>query len=324
MAKKSYKFNPETLTYDVIPTPLRLRIYRILREVFIGFILASIVTFLFSYFFHTPKMYAISRANSELRLKHAILQDKINTSSTRLADIRHRDTYVYRKLFGTDSMAIENIYTPYPAQKYASIADGPYSSSMLKSWMDIDAMARLMYLESKSLDQLQILAKDKEMMSLSVPAIWPVDRKSMNTPHIGRYGYRNHPILRRYQMHTGVDLGAPKGTPVYATGNGVIVENAQTHNGYGNYIVVDHGMGYKTRYAHLNKSLVAVGQNVVRGEIIGEVGSTGRSTGPHLHYEVILMGQTVDPINYFSLDMDEAEFERVIDMAKDTTFENPE
>lgn len=321
MAKKSYKFNPQTLTYEAIQPPVRLRVYRALRKIFIGFILASIITFAFSYFFYTPKMYAINRSNSELRLKYAILQDKINTARTKLEDIRHRDTYVYRKLFGTDSMTIEGVHEPYPAQKYASLTGDTYSSVLLKSWMDLDALARTMYLESKSLDELQSLARDKETMALSVPAIWPIDRRLMNSPHIGRYGYRNHPILGSYRMHTGIDLGAPRGTPVYVTGNGVVSKVASERGGYGNYIIVDHGLGYKTRYAHLNKSLVVTGQTVKRGEVIGEVGNTGRSTGPHLHYEVILMDKTVDPLNYFRQDMDETEFEQIIEMAKDTTFE---
>lgn len=321
MAKKSYKFNPQTLTYEVVQPPVRLRVYRTLRKLFIGFMLASVATFIFSYFFYTPKMYAINRDYSELRLKYTILQDKINTSTSKLEDIRHRDTYVYRKLFETDSMTIAGVYTPYPDQKYESLKGDTYSSVLLRSWHNLDALARLIYLESKSFDELQDLAKNKEKMAFSIPAIWPLDRRLMNSPHIGRYGYRNHPILGRYIIHTGVDLGAPRGTSVYATGNGVVVENSYNRGGYGNYIIIDHGLGYKTRYAHLNKSLVVVGQNVKRGEVIGEVGSTGRSTGPHLHYEVILMGRTVDPINYFRLDMDEAEFEQVIDMAKDTTFE---
>lgn len=321
MAKKSYKFNPQTLTYEAVKPPLQLRVYRILRRIFIGFILASIVTFIFSYFFHTPKMYAIYRTNSELRLKYAILQDKISTSAAKLEDIRHRDTFVYRKLFGTDSMTVDGIYNDYPAQKYASLIGDPYSSVLLKSWRDIDALARMAYLESKSLDELQLLAKGKEEMATAIPAIWPLDRRLMTHPGIGRYGFRNHPILGRYIMHYGVDLGAPKGTPVYTTGNGTVIEVGYDRTGWGNFVLIDHGLGYKTRYAHLSKTLVIEGQDVKRGEIIAEVGSTGRSTGSHLHYEVILMGQTVDPVNYFRLDMDEAEFERIIETAKDTPFE---
>lgn len=324
MAQKSYKFNPDTLTYEPVKTPVRLYVYRVLRRIFVGFLIASAATFLVSYFFYTPKMYAINLNSRKIRLKHTILQDKINTTSRKLDDIRRRDTYVYRQLFGTDSISIAGVYTPYPEQKYANLEYVMNSSALLRSWHDIDALARLMYLESKSFDELQILTKDKEKMAHAIPATWPIDRRLMNTPSIGRYGYRNHPILKRYQMHKGIDLGAPKGTPVYATGDAVILESDYERGGYGRYILLNHGFGYETRYAHLDKILVVPGQKVKRGEIIGEVGNTGRSTGSHLHYEVVLMGNTVDPVNYFRMDMDEAEFEQIIEMAKDTTFEELE
>lgn len=324
MAKKSYKFNPQTLSYEVIPTPVRLRIYRLLRNIFIGFMLASIATVLFSYFFHTPKMYAINRSYSELRLKYAILQDKIRNTETKMQDIRHRDTYVYRKLFGIDSMYIDGIYTPYPSQKYGSLTNDSYSNMLLRSWNDLDALARVMYLESKSLDELQYLAKDKEKMALYIPAIWPLDRKNLpnpDRPNMDMFGMRNHPVHKRYKMHYGLDIGAPRGTSVYATGNATVVETVNFSSGYGRYIMLDHGFGYKTRYAHLNKISVVKGQTVKRGDIIGEVGNTGVGTGPHLHYEVILMGTHVDPINYFRRDMSSAEFELVLENIQQTVFE---
>lgn len=321
MAKKSYKFNPETLSYEVVKTPVRLRAYRILRKIFIGFILASVVNFVFSYFFYTPKLYAINRDNSELKLRYTLLQDKINSSTKKLWEIRQRDNHIYRQLLGVDSLYIEGVFAPYPEEKYNELQGEVFSPTMVRTWKDVDAMARLLYLESKSFDQSQELAMGKELMAFSIPAIWPIDRRLMNSSSIGRYGMRNHPILHRYIQHKGVDFGAPKGTPVYATGNATVIQDPNSGTGYGNYILLDHGFGYVTRYAHLSKVLVTIGQHVNRGEIIGEVGNTGRSKGAHLHYEVMLMGKTVDPINYIRMDMDEAEFERVLSTAKDTTFE---
>ena len=319
MAKKEYKFNPQTLTYEVIAAPFRIRFYRLLRKILIGFILASVFNFVFSFFFYTPKMYRISRENSELILKYDILRDKIKAATRKIEEIKHRDQNVYRSLFAADTLSIPGIYTPYPDEKYASAAEDRFAPLMVDTWKDLDAMTRLLYLESKSLDQLQILSKDKEKMATAIPAIWPIDRRNLRGS-IGALGGRNHPILHRLIMHEGIDLGARTGDPVYATGNGVITDN-RVGRGYGKQILIDHGFGYKTRYAHLSKIDVIPGQQVKRGEKIGEVGSTGRSTGPHLHYEVIYMGRHVDPINYFRRDMSEEDFERIIEEAKATTYE---
>ena len=319
MAKKEYKFNSQTLTYEVIATPFRIRFYRLLRKILIGFILASVVNFVFSFFFYTPKMYRISRENSELILKYDILRDKIRAATRKIEEIKHRDQNVYRSLFAADTLSITGIYTPYPDEKYASMAGDRFAPLMIDTWKDLDAMTRLLYLESKSLDQLQILAKDKEKMATAIPAIWPIDRRNLRGS-IGAFGGRNHPILGRFIMHEGIDLGGHIGDPVYATGNGIVTGD-RGGSGYGKQILIDHGFGYKTRYAHLSKIDVVPGQQVRRGEKIGEVGNTGRSTGPHLHYEVIYRGRHVDPINYFRRDMNEADFERIIEEAKATTYE---
>ena len=320
MAKKEYKFNPQTLTYEVIAAPFQLRFYRLLRKILIGFILASIVNFIFSYFFYTPKMYRIDQNNRELILKYDLLRDKIGAATQKIEEIKHRDTYVYRSLFAADTLTIPGIYTPYSEAKYSAWSGDHFAPLITNTWERLDAMTRLVYLESKSLDELQELSQDKEKMALAIPAIWPIDKRTLRG-HIGAFGGRMHPILHRYIGHQGIDLGAAQGTPVYATGNARVILDQNGGSGYGKQVLLDHGFGYKTRYAHLSKILVTPGQLVKRGEIIGEVGSTGRSTGPHLHYEVIYLGNHVDPINYFRKDMDESEFERIIASAKETTYE---
>ena len=320
MAAKKYKFNPQTLTYEVIAIPFRLKFYRVLRKVLIGFILASIVNLVFSYFFFTPKMYNINRANSELLLKYDILNSKIAAANSKLMEIKMRDNNVYRSLFAADTLSVDGIYTPYSDAKYASFMDDHFAPLMLGTWHSLDAMTRLLYLESRSLDELEVLAKNKELMADAIPAIWPIDKRTLRGG-IGAFGTRVHPILRRTIFHKGIDMGSRMGSPVYATGNGRVSFDTQGVSGYGKQILLNHGFGYKTRYAHLSKILVVPGQYVKRGEKIGEVGSTGRSTGPHLHYEVLYRNQNVDPLNYFSRDMSEEEFARIIESAKETTFE---
>ena len=319
MAYRQYKFNPQTFTYELIAAPFKIRFYRFLRKVLIGFILASIVNLLFSYFFYTPKMYRIARNNNELVFKYNILQDKIAAANKKLAEIKHRDNNVYRSLFASDTLDIPGLYDPYPDTRYARLAGDPYTPLMTQAWHDLDDLNRLLYLESRSLDEMQTLALDKEDMALAIPAIMPIDRKKIRG-NIGKFGMRLHPVLKRYIGHEGIDFGSPIGTPVYATGNGTVTkDNALA--GYGKQVLIDHGYGYRTRYAHLSKILVTPGQQVKRGEIIGEVGNTGRSTGSHLHYEVIYRGRHVDPFNYFRRDMSEAEFAKIIESAQTTTFE---
>jgi murein DD-endopeptidase MepM/ murein hydrolase activator NlpD len=183
--------------------------------------------------------------------------------------------------------------------------------------MQLDAATRLAYATSLSLDDVQVLAKNKEQMALATPAIWPIDRTALKAFYA--FGVRKvHPILKRRTMHKGVDMSANYGVPVYATGDGVVekVSNGQRRRGYGRQILIDHDFGYKTRYAHLQKILVKPGEKVQRGQLIGEVGSSGGSTGPHLHYEVIYRGRHVNPVNYFNRNMTGDEYRQLMENMK--------
>ena len=322
MAKKEYKFNPQTLSYDVVSTPSKIRLYRVLRRVLIGFLLASVVNFIFSHLYLTPKMSNIIGHRRELLLKYKILNDKIEASNLKIKSIKHRDNNVYRQLFVVDTLEIHQVYEEYPESKYESFKTIDSEGVVLSSWKKLDAITKLLYLESKSFDQLQELTQNKGLMAMSIPAIWPLD-KSKLTNVIGAYGMRMHPIYRRYIHHNGIDLTVPKGTPIYATGDGVVdfTRHSRSRRGYGNEIILEHGFGYKTQYAHLDSILVKEGQKVKRGEIIGKAGRTGGTTGPHLHYEVRYKGKHVDALNYFRRDMTEEEFEKIVKSAKATTYE---
>ena len=313
----------QTLTRDVVTAPFRLRTYRLIRKILIGFILVSIANVLFSYFFYTPKMYRIIRENRDLVIKYRILQDRIRTAQRHVDEIRHRDNYVYRSLFSTDTMSIEGVWQPYPDTKYAALLDDDYAPLMVGTWRQLDALARTLYLESVSFDELQAFSQDKEKMSAAVPAIWPIDRKALHNNHIGAFNPRRfHPILHRIVAHEGIDLGCDRGTPVYATGDAVVeVASSGGNGGYGRMVLLNHEFGYKTRYAHLSKVLVKPGERVTRGQVIAETGNTGRSTGPHLHYEVIHKGTPVNPVNYFNRDMTAAEYDDLMARMRETNFE---
>lgn len=319
MGKKGYKKSFSRLAERLSSVSFRSRLYLALRDLCIGFLLASVVNFVFSYFFYTPKMYRISRQNSELLLKYQILNDKIDAVRSTLDQLHHRDVSVYRPLLGADTLDMPSVYMPYSAAKYESMAYDRFSPVMVGSWRKLDDVARRMYLQSKSLDELQALSRDKEQMATAIPAIMPINKKDLKG--IDMFGWRLHPIYHRMIYHKGMDLGSDRGNPVYATGNGRVVETnprGTGRRGYGKHILIDHGFGYKTKYAHLNEILVQPGQQVRRGELIGRVGSTGGTTGPHLHYEVIYMGQHVNPVNYFRRDMNQQDFERIVESANKT------
>lgn len=322
MAGKEYRFNPDTLVYEEVREPRRLRVYRILRNGLVIFIVVCIVNLIFSLIFHTPKSNRIARENEEVLAEYDLLDERIRQASLRLEELHRRDVGVYRPLFGADSLDIAGIYIPYPDSVYSHLDNLPYGERVKSTWKALDAVTRRLYLQSRSLDQLQILTTDKENMATAIPAIWPIDQRNLRS-NMGAYGGRLHPIYKRYIKHEGIDLPATTGDPVYATGNGIVklTDIGFRNRGYGRQILVDHGFGYMTRYAHLSQIDVEPGQYVTRGEQIGRVGSTGGSTGPHLHYEVIYMGQTVNPVNYFRRDMDAAEFERIIQAARETTYE---
>lgn len=299
--------------------PLRQWLFRFVRMVLAVFIAASAVNFVFSYFFYTPKMHRLREQNEAIVRDYQMLGRRVDAALARLTELRERDHAVYRAIFSADTLDIPGIYTPYAPEKYAAAGYGRYAPLMTQVWEKMDAFARQLYLQSLSYDEIEKLAVDKDLMAEVVPAIMPIDREKIRGS-IGAFGRRLHPILKRYIGHDGIDLGSTIGTPVYATGTGLVADQ-KPQSGYGIQIVVDHGFGYRTRYAHLSKSFVKPGQLVKRGELIGEVGNTGRSTGPHLHYEVIYRGKPVDPINYISRDMSEEEFRAITESAKTTTYE---
>mgnify|MGYP003302350180 CR=1 FL=1 len=321
MRKKEYKFNPQTLTYEPVERPKRLKRFLLIRRTLLFLLASLVINMVYSLAYYTPKLRKLQTRGERIVGEYNILASRMSSTEQKIASLKQRDNNVYRSLFGADTLKVAGIYTSYSKDIYEGMNDD-YNGIVASSWQTLDALTREVYRQSLSLDELQILSKDKEKMAASIPAIWPINKKDLRGP-IGAYGRRLHPIYKRYIQHKGIDFGGRRGDPIYATGNGKVVhsEKGLRRKGYGQQLVIDHGFGYKTRYAHLNERLVKVGQEVKRGELIGYMGSTGGSTGPHLHYEVIYMGNHVDPINYFRRDMSEEEFNRIIEQAKTTTFE---
>ncbi|MBO5831935.1 MAG: M23 family metallopeptidase [Alistipes sp.] len=275
--------------------------YRISFRLFAALLIAVAINILVSTWFDTPKMSSIRRDNQHLKAQYHLLQEKIRSAEAALSDVKHRDQFVYRPLLGIDTLSIPQVYLDYNDSKYASLPEGEYNDMIEEGWRSLDRLTREIYYASRSLDDTQDLAENKEEFSTVIPAIWPIDRTKLKRVS-SLYGMRRHPRYGYWKMHDGVDLSAPKGTPVYATGNAVVAESHWEH-GYGQLIELNHGFGYRTRYAHLSKRYVSPGDSVTRGQVIGEVGNTGVSTGPHLHYEVCFRGYTTNPIHYFNKDV---------------------
>lgn len=298
---------------------LRLKLYSLIRKGLIGFIIISLVNVIISQLFDTPKMYGIARSNREAVIRYELMSDKIRIAEQKLAEIKHRDNNVYRMLFSADTTT--SVILPYADSKYAALQEDEYAALMTDTWHKLDAFAQDLYYESLSFDQLQALAKNKEQLSSAIPAIWPVDRRQLRALYA--FGWRIHPIYKRRIFHKGVDMACDVGVPVFAAGDAVVekTDMGQRHVGYGQQILLDHEYGYKTRYAHLSKILVKPGEKIYRGQIIGLVGNTGGTTGPHLHYEVIYMGQVVNPVNYFDKNMTVEEYRTITEGMKESDLE---
>ncbi len=321
MEEKEQEIIEKVESKRVKSNSFRARAYYTLRRLLIGFILISIANALFSQLFYTPKIHNLNKKNREIEIKFNLLNSRIDADRRKLAEIKSRDNGVYRSLFGVDSLIIEGSDTPYPSSKYEGLENHLYSPLMNTTWQKVDMLAKGYYASSLSLDELQRLAQNKEDLSAALPAIWPIDRTQLKALY--HYGMRMHPIYKTPIFHKGIDLGCNTGTPIYATGDAVVEKSVQglRNSGYGQEILLDHEYSYKTRYAHLIKRYVQKGDTVKRGQIIGEVGSTGGSTGPHLHYEVLYKGNTVNPINYFDRDMTNEEYTRLMEEMKSVEYE---
>ena len=316
---KRYIFNKETLNYDVVKSPSEFWLY---TKSVLPFVLVGLAMFVFMLFIgdrydiKNPKSYMIDKRSKEWRSKMDIVVRRMDNVRGQLHAMEMRDNNLYRLIFGMEPISSdvrEAGYGGVDRYSYLTATDpfGKVTSMVIES----DVLTKKAYLQSKSFDQITLFSDRAEEMVSCVPNIPPV--KFENVRHTSGFGMRRDPITKaRMRHHNGVDL-APRsgqvGEPVYVTGDGVVTAVSFQMGGFGNYVTVDHGFGYVTRYAHLRKANVAVGQKLKRGQQIGEMGNTGRSTGTHLHYEVIYMGKPVNPLNYYDKDLAAEDFNSIID-----------
>jgi murein DD-endopeptidase MepM/ murein hydrolase activator NlpD len=318
MAKTRYKFNPESLSFDKITLGIGALLMRFLAFLVGSVMIAALYWVIFAAFFDSPKEKALKRELAQMSIQYDLLNREMGVMEEVLSHLQTTDDNLYRAIFGAEPLPVS--YREGGAgglNRYRDLEGFDNSNVVIETAGRLDKIRKRIYSQSKSFDVLIALTREKEEMVRCIPAIMPISNRDLTRTASG-YGPRIHPYYKIIKFHAGMDFTAPSGTEVYATGDGVISQLITSKSGYGNYIVIDHGFGYKSLYAHLDRFNVRKGQKVQRGEVIAFVGNTGMSLAPHLHYEVHLNGRTVDPVNYYFNDMTPEEYERMVDLAAKT------
>ena len=318
MSKQKYKYNPKTLSYDKVEVGAWKKVLRILLwiapSVVLGLVLAIVITRRID----SPREKELKSELVENQRELERLQTDMRLVNEVLDVLQSRDEDLYRAALYADKFPEElRMMGVGGSDRYAYLSKLSNAELLKTTSVQMDKLERRLNAQSISFRELLKLAKDKEKLLSSIPAIQPVRNKDLKK-RISGFGFRIDPIYKTRQKHTGMDFTADKGADVYVTGDGVVEEIEQKKWGYGNSIIVNHGYGYKTRYAHLSAIKVRKGQKLKRGELIGLVGSTGKSTGPHLHYEVEVNGVKVNPIGYYHSDLSPEQFEQLLEMSENS------
>ncbi|MGN0037361.1 MAG: peptidoglycan DD-metalloendopeptidase family protein [Bacteroidaceae bacterium] len=314
MRKVYYIYNPKTQTYDRIYPTIRQRATSIARRLFVGMGLGAACFIGFIWLFGSPSEKELRIENSRLQAQYAVLSRQLDEALRVMQSLQQRDDNLYRVIFMADPVPEAVRTAGYGGtNRYEHLRSLANADLVVQTTQKMDVLNRQLYIQSQSFDEIVTLCRQHDEMLRCIPAIQPVSNKDLRRTASG-FGRRIDPIYGTTKFHNGMDFSAPQGTDVYATGDGTVVK-AGWETGYGNTIEIDHGFGYHTRYAHLKDFRARRGQRVVRGEVIGYVGNTGKSTGPHLHYEVVAKGRIVNPVNYYFMDLDADDYDKMIQLA---------
>ena len=312
--KKKYKINPDTLVLEQVEHGLRYWLRQTGIYIFGGIVLGVIFLYLFLVFFPSPREKQLLREKEALEAQLTHLHQQVDQMQIVMTDLQQRDDNLYRVLFGAEPIPMSiRQGTQRKIAYYEELASMTNSQLSADLALKVDVLEKEMYVQAKSYDDILEMAKNQEIRMENIPAIQPVMNKDLRRVASG-YGMRIDPVYHVRKFHQGMDFTAPTGTEVFATGNAK-VKFTGWKQGYGNTVILDHGFGYETLYAHLYKSLVRKGQKVRRSDIIALVGNSGKSTGPHLHYEVRLNGKPVDPRNYYFYDLSPEEYDQMIQLS---------
>ncbi|WP_196892346.1 M23 family metallopeptidase [Aureivirga marina] len=311
MTKVKYYYDPETLSYKKIKVKPKEKITKAVSLVIAGSLLMVWGYFFITPFVRSPKEKHLKREIEYLKLNEELHAKRIAEMQTLLDELAERDNNIYRQYLEANPIPTEQRKAGFGGvNRYKKLENYSSSDKVIHITQDLDNLANQIYVQSKSLDEIVKLAEDKENMLASIPAIQPIKNNDLKRMASG-FGMRMHPILKYRKKHNGMDFTANKGTPIYATGNGTVVK-AQRSATFGYHVIIDHGYGFKTIYAHMSKMNTKKGKKILRGDVIGFVGNTGRSAAPHLHYEVHKNGKPVNPVYYYYADLTPEEFEKML------------
>jgi murein DD-endopeptidase MepM/ murein hydrolase activator NlpD len=315
MKKIKYFYNTNSLRYEKLETPLRVKLLRIFGFLAAAIVSAAIISFFAFRFIGSPNEKLLNLENERLQDKYHQLNDQVKAAQEQMSELVKRDNEVYRAIFEAnpipDSARARALAQEQEIARVENMRSGDLVNSIINS---LNNLGHYITAQKKSYNEIDDLLKNKEKLLVSTPAIQPVSNKDLTRVASG-FGYRIDPIYKTVKLHAGLDFAAPQGTPIYATANGTVTVAGNTGNGYGNHVVINHGYGYETLYGHMVKVKARVGQQIKRGEVIGYVGSTGKSTGPHCHYEVHKNGQKIDPVYFFYNDLTPEQYDLLLKRA---------
>ncbi len=315
MKKIKYYYNTHSLRYEKLETPLHVKILRVFAFLATALVTAGIISFFAFRFVGSPGEKLLMRENQILQERYRQLNQQVKDVNRELLELEKRDNEVYRAIFEAspipDSARLKEIEKQKEIAAVESMSEYELVSSIFESLSSLSARINF---QKKSYNEIENLLKNKEDLLASTPAIQPVSNKDLTRVASG-FGRRIDPIYKTIKMHAGLDFTAPNGTPIYATAKGVVKTAGYGNTGYGNHVIINHGYGYETLYGHMLRIKARPGQRVQRGEVIGFVGSTGKSTGPHLHYEVHKNNQKMNPVYFFFNDLTPEQFDMVLKRA---------
>jgi murein DD-endopeptidase MepM/ murein hydrolase activator NlpD len=314
MARVKYYYNAAKLKYEKIELSWKQWVIRVFGFLSATAVFAAIIIAFAYTYLDSPKEKQLKREIAGMELQYDLLNEKVELLEKALGDLQNRDDNIYRVIFEAEPIPENSRRAGVGNKDYRELQSFSNSDLLIESSSRVDKLAKQLFIQSKSYDEVVGMVKAKSALMAAIPAIQPIKNKELNRIGSG-FGYRIDPIYKTIKFHEGIDFTAPMRTEIYATGDGRVSEIMRMDRGYGNCVVIDHGYGYKTLYAHMSRFNVREGQKVKRGEVIGYVGNTGKSTAPHLHYEVIKDGAKVNPVNFFYNDITPEQYDRMIQNA---------
>ena len=319
MSKVKYYYDPDTLSYRKIERRKRNTVKVVSLFLLASALFGFIFVFIASQYFESPKEKALARELQNMELQYELLNRQLDEAELVLDNIEERDNAIYRLYFEANPIPEEQRRAGFGGvNRYKNLEGYDNSKLIIDTKRRLDIIQKQIVVQSKSLDEIAVLAEDKEKFLAAIPAIQPVNNEDLTRMASG-FGYRTDPFTKVKKFHFGMDFTAPRGTPVYASGDGIVKRADASASGYGRHIRIDHGYGYVSLYAHLYKYNVRKNQKVKRGDLIGFVGSSGRSEAPHLHYEILKDGEKINPINFYYGNLSPEEFAI---MLKNASLEN--